>query len=67
MQAVAAEDEQVWRVMFAVLFGMVAQPSAFFAPGIVLKVLLWRARSLLGRMGPRSQGSPSSSAEAMRS
>lgn len=59
-QAVAAEDEAVWRVMYAVLFAMMDQPSAFFAPGIVLKVLLWRARNLLGRESERSAEAVSS-------
>ena len=66
-QAVAAEDEQVWRVMYAVLFAMMDQPSAFFAPGIVLKVLLWRARNLLRRAGRRGHGVSERLAETVRS
>ena len=62
----AAEDEQVWRVMYAVLFAMMDQPSAFFAPGIVLKVLLWRARNLLRRASQRGRGDSKRSAARLR-
>ena len=66
VQAAAAEDASLWALMYAVMFGMTKGPEAFFAFDVVLKVLLWRMRRVLGHLAGKDAASASISTVAAR-